>query len=180
LVLLAFAAAARHQVRYNQDLTHGAFLLNKEVKQAVRAELMTLLASSGKAVVGLARQLSIMVQPALLPNQASFIVRGSQGSGGGSGGLPGARSRSWSVGRNSWGRMAASGSWAKSEMSRAMSEGLGAGSTGPSFVDAGSGSDMDEAGCASDSSTHKTTQQDEAHAQAADAECDVAAGRPDQ
>lgn len=40
---------------YNHDLTHGAFLLDREVKQAIMAEMRGLLARSGSAVVGLAR-----------------------------------------------------------------------------------------------------------------------------
>ena len=40
---------------YNHDLTHGAFLLDREVKQAIMAEMRGLLARSGSAVVGLAK-----------------------------------------------------------------------------------------------------------------------------
>jgi hypothetical protein len=40
---------------YNHELTHGAFLLDYEVKQAIVAEMRGLLARSGSAVVGLAR-----------------------------------------------------------------------------------------------------------------------------
>lgn len=40
---------------YNHELTHGAFLLDTEVKQAIMAEMRGLLARSGSAVVGLAR-----------------------------------------------------------------------------------------------------------------------------
>lgn len=40
---------------YNNDLTHGAFLLDYEVKQAIVTEMRGLLARSGSAVVGLAR-----------------------------------------------------------------------------------------------------------------------------
>jgi hypothetical protein len=40
---------------YNHELTHGAFLLDTEVKQAIMAEVRGLLARSGSAVVGLAR-----------------------------------------------------------------------------------------------------------------------------
>lgn len=43
------------QVMYNHELTHGAFLLDREVKQAIMAEMRGLLARSGSAVVGLAR-----------------------------------------------------------------------------------------------------------------------------
>jgi hypothetical protein len=43
------------QVMYNHELTHGAFLLDNEVKQAIMAEMRGLLARSGSAVVGLAR-----------------------------------------------------------------------------------------------------------------------------
>jgi hypothetical protein len=43
------------QVMYNHELTHGAFLLDYEVKQAIVAEMRGLLARSGSAVVGLAR-----------------------------------------------------------------------------------------------------------------------------
>jgi hypothetical protein len=68
------------QVRNNEELTHGAFLLNKEVKQAIRLELQALLASSGSAVFGLAHQLSTLVNPAAaagaaLPTKASVAVR---------------------------------------------------------------------------------------------------------
>jgi hypothetical protein len=67
------------QVQYNEMLTHGAFLLNKEVKQAIRLELQALLATSGSAVAGLARQLSTLVHPgaaaAALPSRASVAVR---------------------------------------------------------------------------------------------------------
>lgn len=68
------------QVRNNEELTHGAFLLNKEVKQAIRLELQALLATSGSAVVGLAHQLSTLVHPAAaagaaLPSKASVAVR---------------------------------------------------------------------------------------------------------
>jgi hypothetical protein len=68
------------QVRNNEQLTHGAFLLNKEVKQAIRLELQALLASSGSAVFGLAHQLSTLVHPAAaagaaLPTKASVAVR---------------------------------------------------------------------------------------------------------
>ncbi len=67
------------QVQYNEMLTHGAFLLNKEVKQAIRLELQTLLATSGSAVAGLAKQLSTLVHPtaaaAALPTRASTVVR---------------------------------------------------------------------------------------------------------
>jgi hypothetical protein len=40
---------------YNHELTHGAFLLDYEVKQAIVAEMRGLLARSGSAVVGLAK-----------------------------------------------------------------------------------------------------------------------------
>jgi hypothetical protein len=40
---------------YNHELTHGAFLLDYEVKQAIVTEMRGLLARSGSAVVGLAR-----------------------------------------------------------------------------------------------------------------------------
>lgn len=43
------------QVHYNQDLTHGEFLIKSEVKQAIMEEVRTMLARSGNAVVGLAR-----------------------------------------------------------------------------------------------------------------------------
>jgi Arc/MetJ-type ribon-helix-helix transcriptional regulator len=68
------------QVHNNEDLTHGAFLLNKEVKQAIRAEVRALLASSGSTIMGLAQQLSVLVQPAAaagagLQSRASSVVR---------------------------------------------------------------------------------------------------------
>lgn len=67
------------QVKYNEMLTHGAFLLNKEVKKAIRMELQALLASSGSAVAGLAKQLSTLVHPAAgaaaaLPSRASSAM----------------------------------------------------------------------------------------------------------
>jgi hypothetical protein len=87
------------QVKTNEELTHGAFLLNKEVKQAIQLELQALLASSGSAVFGLARQLSVLVHPAAaagaaLTNKASIVLRRVHslhhgGSGGGSGGSGG-------------------------------------------------------------------------------------------
>lgn len=51
----AGACCALLQVMYNDDLTHGAFLLDYEVKQAIVTEMRGLLARSGSAVVGLAR-----------------------------------------------------------------------------------------------------------------------------
>eukprot|EP00879_Flechtneria_rotunda_P012361 GHRR01012908.1.p1 GENE.GHRR01012908.1~~GHRR01012908.1.p1 ORF type:complete len:712 (+),score=258.73 GHRR01012908.1:229-2364(+) len=47
--------AGHVKVMYNSDLTHGAFLLDTEVKQAIMAEMRGLLARSGSAVVGLAK-----------------------------------------------------------------------------------------------------------------------------
>eukprot|EP00878_Enallax_costatus_P011622 GHUV01012131.1.p1 GENE.GHUV01012131.1~~GHUV01012131.1.p1 ORF type:complete len:755 (+),score=214.24 GHUV01012131.1:258-2522(+) len=47
--------AGHVKVMYNHDLTHGAFLLDREVKQAIMAEMRGLLARSGSAVVGLAK-----------------------------------------------------------------------------------------------------------------------------
>lgn len=80
-------------MKTNEELTHGAFLLNREVKQAIQMELQALLASSGSAVFGLARQLSVLVQPAAaagaaLSNKASIVLRRVHslhhgGSGGG-------------------------------------------------------------------------------------------------
>lgn len=51
------------KVIYNSELAHGAFLLDAEVKQAIKDSLKSLLATSGSAVVGLAQQLSTLVQP---------------------------------------------------------------------------------------------------------------------
>jgi hypothetical protein len=43
------------RVHYNQELTHGEFLLRSEVKRAIMEEVRGMLARSGSAVVGLAR-----------------------------------------------------------------------------------------------------------------------------
>lgn len=70
---------------YNTELAHGAFLLDAEVKKAIKDELRALLATSGSAVVGLAQQLSHMVHPgmaaaaaaagAVLPSRASIALQ---------------------------------------------------------------------------------------------------------
>lgn len=68
------------QVQNNEELTHGAFLLNKEVKQAIRLELQALLATSGSAVFGLAQQLSFLVQPAAAAAAAGAAMPGKTSS----------------------------------------------------------------------------------------------------
>jgi hypothetical protein len=82
------------QVMYNSELTHGAFLLDYEVKQAIVTEMRGLLARSGSAVVGLARP--------VLARTLTFI-------GHGFGVAPGRVSMKKGGGNGRWGGSAACG-----------------------------------------------------------------------
>jgi hypothetical protein len=75
-------------VLYEPDLAHASFLLNAEVKQALREEVKAVLARSGNAVAGLAMQLSRYVKPQQ--------PRGPAGAPAGGRAAP--MWRSWSVG----------------------------------------------------------------------------------
>lgn len=68
---------------YNHELTHGAFLLDNEVKQAIMAEMRGLLARSGSAVVGLARPVLARTLTLMTHGFAHSTVRMKKGGANG-------------------------------------------------------------------------------------------------
>lgn len=73
------------QVMYNHELTHGAFLLDYEVKQAIVTEMRGLLARSGSAVVGLARPVLARTLTLMTNGFGESLGRVSMKKGGGNG-----------------------------------------------------------------------------------------------
>jgi len=77
--------AGHVKVMYNHELTHGAFLLDYEVKQAIVTEMRRLLARSGSAVVGLARPVLARTLTFMAHGFAGAPSRVSMKRGGGNG-----------------------------------------------------------------------------------------------
>ncbi|WIA08349.1 hypothetical protein OEZ85_007789 [Tetradesmus obliquus] len=75
--------AGHVKVMYNHELTHGAFLLDNEVKQAIMAEMRGLLARSGSAVVGLARPVLARTLTLMTHGFAHSTVRMKKGGANG-------------------------------------------------------------------------------------------------